>query len=76
VKFLLKTQKAAEPGREALAAFGFGKAARVVWLPKSPSRSARAQALRLTRTFSKSETRRFSRLRFLLFFVQHLTDEN
>src|SRR5947209_18263175 len=41
-----KKEKATEPGREALAAFGFCKAARVAWLPKSPSRSARAQALR------------------------------
>jgi hypothetical protein len=62
-----KKQKAAEPGREALAAFGFCKAARVVWLPKSPSRSARAQALRLTCAFSKSETRRFSRYFFFYF---------
>jgi hypothetical protein len=33
VKFVLKTEKAAEPSREALAAFGFCKAARAAWLP-------------------------------------------
>jgi hypothetical protein len=33
VKFVLKTEKATEPSREALAAFGFCKAARVAWLP-------------------------------------------
>lgn len=48
-KFEQKPQKAGEPGREALAAFGFCKAARVAWLPVSPSRSARAQALRIRR---------------------------
>jgi len=41
-----KREGGKEPSREALAAFGFFKAARVAWLPVSPSRSARAQALR------------------------------
>src|SRR5260370_27571638 len=45
-------KKAAEPSGEALAAFGLFRATRAAWLPVSPSRSARAQALRLTRAFS------------------------
>ena len=36
-----KKEKAAEPGREALAAFIYCKAARVACFPVSPSRSAR-----------------------------------
>jgi len=47
-----KKEKAAESlAVKLFAAFGFCKAARVAWLPKSPSRSARAQALRKTRAF-------------------------
>lgn len=66
-KFELKTQKAAEPGREALAAFGFCKAARVAWLPVSPSRSARAQALRIDAGFF--QIRDSKMLSFTLLFV-------
>src|SRR5215813_38449 len=41
VAWVPKIEKAAEPGREALAAFFDCKAARVAWFPVSPSRSAR-----------------------------------
>ena len=70
-----KKEKAAESlAVKLFAAFGFCKAARVAWLPKSPSRSARAQTLRKTRALSKSETRRLSRYFLVYISSKQLID--